>query len=105
MGKKLTVKEIELDKNLKSLIKKGLVVKVKGGYTLSPLGMKLLGGKNGKPNKKGGKIKTYKKGWKAKGMKYHLLNLKDSIISVFLRNLGKRLKRNYAKLRGQLKTR
>ena len=60
------IKEIELDKNLKSLIKKGLVVKVGKGYRLSPLGMKLFGGKNGKPNKKGGKIKTYKKGGKAK---------------------------------------
>ena len=55
--KKLTVKEIELDKDLKSLIKKGLVIKVKGGYTLSPLGIKLFEVKNGKPNKKGGKIK------------------------------------------------
>ena len=60
------IKEIELDKNLKSLIKKGLVVKVGKGYRLSPLGMKLLGGKNGKPNKKGGKIQTYKKGGKVK---------------------------------------
>ena len=66
MGKKLTVKEIELDKNLKSLMKKGLIVKVKGGYKVTPLGMKLFGGKNGKPNKKGGKIKTYRKGGKAK---------------------------------------
>ena len=55
--KKLTVKEIELDKDLKSLIKKRLVIKVKGGYMLSPLGIKLFEGKNGKPNKKGGKIK------------------------------------------------
>ena len=60
------IKEIELDKNLKSLLKKGLIVKVKGGYKLSSLGMKLFGGKNGKPNKKGGKIKTYRKGGKAK---------------------------------------
>tara|TARA_Y100000034_G_scaffold65253_1_gene78908 strand:- start:118 stop:327 length:210 start_codon:yes stop_codon:yes gene_type:complete len=60
------IKEIELDKNLKSLIKKGLVVKVKGGYRLSPLGMKLFGGKNGKPNKKGGKIKKSKRGGKVK---------------------------------------
>ena len=70
MGKKLTVKEIELDKNLKSLMKKGLVVKVKGGYKITPLGMKLFGqeeGKsNGKSNKKGGKIKTYKRGGKTK---------------------------------------
>ena len=66
MVRKRTIQEIELDKNLKSLIKKGLVVKVKGGYRLSPLGMKLFGGKNGKPNKKGGKIKTYKKGGKTK---------------------------------------
>ena len=55
--KKLTVKEIELNKDLKSLIKKGWVIKVKGGYTLSPLGIKLFEGKTGKPNKKGGKIK------------------------------------------------
>ena len=60
------IKEIELGKNLKSLIKKGLVVKVGKGYRLSPLGIKLFGGKSGKPNKKGGKIKTYKKGGKAK---------------------------------------
>ena len=60
------IKEIELDKNLKNLIKKGLVVKIKGGYRLSQLGIKLFGVKNGKPNKKGGKIKTYKKGGKAK---------------------------------------
>ena len=70
MGKKLTVREIELDKNLKSLMKKGLVVKVKGGYKITPLGMKLFGQEEGKPNgksnKKGGKIKTYKKGGKAK---------------------------------------
>ena len=51
------IKEIELDKNLKNLIKKGLVVKIKGGYRLSQLGIKLFGGKNGKSNKKGGKVK------------------------------------------------
>ena len=60
------IKEIELDKNLKSLIKKGLLVKVGKGYKLSPLGMKLFGGKNGKPNKKGGKIKKSKRGGKIK---------------------------------------
>ena len=60
------IKEIELDKNLKSLIKKGLVVKVGNGYRLSSLGMKLLGGNNGKPNKKGGKIKKSKRGGKVK---------------------------------------
>ena len=63
------IKEIELDKNLKSLLKKGLIVKVKGGYKVTPLGMKLFGleGKsNGTSNKKGGKIKTYRKGGKAK---------------------------------------
>jgi predicted transcriptional regulator len=54
---KRIIKVIEIDKNLKSLIKKGLVIKVGKGYTLSPLGIMLLGKKNGKPNKKGGKVK------------------------------------------------
>ena len=50
----------ELDKNLNSLIKIGLVIKVKGGFKLSPLGIKLFGGKSSKPNKKGGKVKKKK---------------------------------------------
>ena len=57
MGKKLTVKEIELDKNLKSLMKKGLVVKIRGGYKITPLGMKLFGQEEGKPN---GKTKSWR---------------------------------------------
>ena len=58
--KKLTVKEIELDKLMKSAIKRGWLVKIKGGYKVTPLGVSLFGqeGKsNGKSNKKGGKIK------------------------------------------------
>jgi hypothetical protein len=56
-------KQDKLDKNLKSLIDKGLVIQVGKGYKLSPLGLKLFGNKDiGKPNKLGGKIKKkYKK--------------------------------------------
>ena len=61
MGRKiLTVKEIELDKIIKSSIKRGWLVKIKGGYKVTPLGVSLFGqeGKsNGESNKKGGKVK------------------------------------------------
>lgn len=63
MAKDIKVKEIELDKNLKSLIDKGLVKKVGSGYQLTPLGAKVFRETSGgvKLNKKGGKIKKDKK--------------------------------------------
>ena len=92
------IKSIEFDKNIQSLIDKGLVMKVGDGFKLTPLGQTLFGNmKNIKPNKLGGMMQKMQAGGeKLENPEKADLN-KDGKLSGYEKKRGKAIEKNIKK--------
>ena len=92
------IKNIEFDKNIQSLIDKGLVMKVGSGFKLTPLGQALFGDmKNIKPNKLGGMMQKMQAGGeKLENPEKADLN-KDGKLSGYEKKRGKAIEKNMKK--------